>query len=148
MTKLLLLKISTVLGLIPALVGMFYIFPMWIGLALDEVGSERIYLLVIFFSMYLLALPYLYSLYLTFRLLMNIEQGIYYSKLSISYLSHIGISGYVIGTILLFDLPFVYGFANEEDAPGIIVVFGLFMGLAFVIGLFAKVLKDLNEDKA
>jgi hypothetical protein len=148
MTKLLLLKISTVLGLIPALVGMFYIFPMWIGLALDEVGSERIYLLVIFFSMYLLVLPYLYSLYLTFRLLMNIEQGIYYSKLSISYLSHIGISGYVIGTILLFDLPFVYGFANEEDAPGIIVVFGLFMGLAFVIGLFAKVLKDLNEDKA
>lgn len=148
MSKILVLKISTVLGLIPALMCVFYIFPMWIGLALDEVGSQRIYLLVIFFSMYLLALPYLYSLYLTFRLLMNIEQGIYYSKLSISYLSRIGISGYVIGAILFFDLPFVYGFANEEDAPGIIVVFGLFMGLAFVIGLFAKVLKDLNEDKA
>ncbi len=147
MTKTLLLKISTILAAIPALVFASYIIPMWIGMALEETGAMQTYLMVLFSSMYLMLAPYFYSLFLTFKLLIQIEKDLYYSDLSRKHLNHIGISAYIVGTILFFDLPFVYGFANEEDAPGIILVFGFIMLFSFVIGLFSKLLKDLSEDK-
>jgi hypothetical protein len=81
-------------------------------------------------------------------LLLQIEHKEYYSKKSQIYLSHIGISGYVIGAVLFFDLPFVYGFAEEMDAPGIILVFGFLMVLAFSIGMFSMLLKELNEQQS
>jgi hypothetical protein len=97
--------------------------------------------------MYLMMIPYIYSLYLTFRLLIQIEHKAYYSMKSQTYLSHIGISGYIIGAILFFDLPFVYGYADTMDAPGMIFVFGYLMILALSIGVFAKVLSELNGEK-
>lgn len=147
MTKTSILKISTILAALPALVFALYLFPLWIGIALEETGAMKTYLMVIFISMVLIVTPYFYSLFLTFKLLIHIEKGTYYTPISRKYLSHIGISAYMVGTILFLDLPFVYGFANEEDAPGIILVFGFFMLLAFSIGIFAQLLKDLNEDK-
>lgn len=147
MTKTMLLKITTILGLIPALFGMFYVIPLWIIGSFDEIGSIQFYLLWIFISMYLMMIPYIYSLYLTFRLLMQIEQKDYYSKKSQTYLSHIAISGYIIGAIFFFDLPFVYGYADHMDAPGMILVYGFFMILAFSIGVFSNLLKELNEEK-
>jgi len=147
MTKTLILKITTILGLIPALFGMFYVIPLWILGALDEIGSIQFYLMWIFISMYLMMIPYIYSLYPTLRLLIQIEHKAYYSMKSQTYLSHIGVSGYIIGAILFFDLPFVYGYADQVDAPGIILVFGFLMVLAFAIAIFANLLKELNEEK-
>lgn len=147
MTKVRILRTTTILGAIPALLGIFYVIPFWIIGALDEIGSVQFYLLWIFISMYLMMIPYMYSLYLTFRLLIQIEHNDYYSMKSQTYLSHIGISGYIIGTILFFDLPFVYGYADQVDAPGMILVFGFFMILALSIGVFSNLLKELNEDK-
>lgn len=147
MTKTLILKITTILGLIPALFGMFYVIPLWILNALDEIGSIQFYLMWIFISMYLMMIPYIYSLYLTFKLLIQIEHKAYYSVKSQTYLSHIAVSGYIISAILFFDLPFVYGYADQVDAPGMIVVFGLLMILALSIGVFSNLLKELNEEK-
>lgn len=147
MTKVRILKTTTILGAIPALFGMFCVIPFWIIGALDEIGSIQFYLLWIFISMYLMIIPYIYSLYLTFRLLIQIEHKAYYSVKNQIYLSHIGISGYIIGAILFFDLPFVYGYADQVDAPGIILVFGFLMVLAFAIAIFANLLKELNEEK-
>jgi hypothetical protein len=45
MTKTLLLKITTVLGIIPAIIGAFYVVPLWIGDALLEIGYKQFYLL-------------------------------------------------------------------------------------------------------
>lgn len=147
MNKTLLLKVSTILAALPALVFALYLIPLWIGIALEETGAMKTYLMVIFISMVLIVTPYFYSLFLTFKLLIHIEKGTYYTPISRKYLSHIGISAYMVGTILFLDLPFVYGFANQEDAPGIILVFGFFILLAFSIGIFAQLLKDLNEDE-
>lgn len=147
MNKTLLLKVSTILAALPALVFALYLIPLWIGIALEETGAMKTYLMVIFISLVLIVTPYFYSLFLTFKLLIHIEKGTYYTPISCKYLSHIGISAYMVGTILFLDLPFVYGFANEEDAPGIILIFGFLMLLAFSIGLFAQLLKDLNDDK-
>lgn len=147
MTKTLLLKITTVLALIPSLFGMFYVIPLWILEALDEIGSIQFFLMWIFISMYWMMIPYIYSLYLTFKLLIQIEHNAYYSVKSQTYLSHIAVSGYIIGTVLFLDLPFVYGYADQVDAPGLILVFGFFMILALSIGLFSNLLKELNEDK-
>ena len=146
MTKTLILKTSTILAMIPALLFTFYLIPMWISMALEETGAMPTYLMVLFSSMYLMLAPYFYSLLLTYKLINQIDKDLYYSDLSRSHLNQIGISAYIVGTILFFDLPFVYGFANEEDAPGIILVFGFFMLIAFTIGVFAHTLKDLNED--
>jgi hypothetical protein len=148
MKKTLVLKITTILGLIPAILGAFYVFPMWIRDALLEIGYKQFYLLWVFISMYVMLMPYVYSLYLTFRLLIQIDNKQYYTKQSQAYLTHIGYSGYVIGALLFFDLPFVYGFADEMDAPGVIVLFGFLMILAFSIAIFANLLKELNEEKA
>jgi hypothetical protein len=126
---------------------MFYVIPLWILGALDEIGSIQFYLMWIFISMYLMMIPYIYSLHLTFKLLIQIEHKAYYSVKSQTYLSHIGVSGYIIGAILFFDLPFVYGYADQVDAPGIILVFGFLMVLAFAIAIFANLLKELNEEK-
>lgn len=145
MTKTLILKITTVLGLMPAMLGAFYVFPIWIGDALLEIGHKQFYLLWVFISMYVMVIPYVYSLYLTFRLLIQIEQKEYYTNKSQRYLSQIGYSGYTIGAVLFFDLPFVYGFAEEMDAPGIILVFGFFIVLAIAIATFSMVLKELNK---
>jgi hypothetical protein len=147
MTKIRILMTTTVLGLIPALFGMFYVIPQWIIGALDEIGSIQFYLMWVFISMYLMMIPYIYSLYLTFRLLIQIEHKDYYSKKSQTFLSHIGVSGYIIGAILFFDLPFVYGYAEAMDAPGMILVFGFLMILALSIGVFANILLELNEEK-
>jgi len=147
MLKVRILKTSTVLVLIPALFGVFYVIPIWILRALDEIGSIQFYLMWIFISMYLMMIPFIYSLYLTFRLLIQIEKKQYYTIKSQTYLSQIGTSGYIIGAILFFDLPFVHGYADQVDAPGLILVFGFFIILALSIGLFSNLMKDLNEDK-
>lgn len=115
--------------------------------ALEETGAIQIYTMVLFCSVYLMIAPYLYSLFLTFKLLIQIENDSYYTNQSRNHLNHIGVSAYIVGTILFLDLPFVYGFANEEDAPGIILVVGFFMLLSLSIGVFAHLLKDLNEAK-
>ncbi|MDG0889004.1 DUF2975 domain-containing protein [Paracholeplasma manati] len=148
MSKTFILKISTVLGLIPAIIGVIYVFPIWIGDALLEIGYKQVYLLWVFISMYIMVIPYVYSLYLTFRLLIQIDQKKYYTEPGRKYLKHIGYSGYIIGTVFFLDLPFVYGFADEMDAPGIILVFGFLMILAFAIGTFSMVLKELNEQQS
>ena len=144
MKKTTLLKVTTCLAVIPALLAAFFLLPIWIREAFIEVGNVKTYLLIIFFSLYLVLIPYLYSLYLTFRLLIRIDQGMYYSPPSSEYLSRIGTSGYVIGTIFLLDLPFIYGYGDYSDAPGIIIIFGFLALLSYAIAIFANLLKDLQ----
>ena len=138
------LKITTCLSLIPAILVAFFILPVSMMDAWIEIGNIKTYLLIVIFSLYIILIPYVYSLYLTFRLLMLIDENKYYSDQSKTYLSHIGTSGYVIGTIFLFDLPFIFGYGDYSDAPGIIIIFGFLALLSYSIAIFANLLKDLQ----
>jgi hypothetical protein len=101
---------------------------------------------VIILALYAAAIPFYFALYQAVRLLSYMDKGTAFSGLSVRSLKHIELSALVISLIFLITLPFVYIWAETDDAPGLVVI-GMFLVAApFTIGIFADVLQRLFRE--
>jgi len=91
-------------------------------------------------------IPYYLALYQAFKLLGYIDKNVAFSELSVQALKKIKYCGFSICIIFLAMEPYLYIMAEQDDAPGIIVL-GLVVAFAsFVIAAFAAVLERLLKD--
>lgn len=139
--KTLLLKVAIILLALPvATLGGFGIF--WL---LNNPASPNydqvLYPLVI--GLYLTTGPYFFALYQGYQLLNCIEYNHAFSEQSVAALHKIKRAAFTISAIYLVMLPFVFGLAQLDDAPGLVIVGSVPVFASLVVAVFAAVLKKL-----
>jgi hypothetical protein len=100
----------------------------------------------IFIGVYLSAASFFIALYQAFKLLSYIDKNTAFSELSVKALKNIKHCAVIISIIYAAGLPALYLMAQEDDAPGLVVI-GLFITFAsLVISVFAAVLQKLLKN--
>lgn len=69
-----------------------------------------------------------------------------FSKDSVKALKRIQYAAFVVGSMLLALLPWVYWAAQQDDAPGLVIVGTAFAMTPIVVGVFAGVLRTLIQN--
>lgn len=86
------------------------------------------------------------ALWQTLKLLGYIDKNIAFSNLSVKALRNIKFCALAVTGGLALGLPFMYYAADTGDAPGLLVIFMLFMGASLVVAVFAAVLQRLLQN--
>jgi len=113
----------------------------------DETDMSKVGdLLPFLISMYISTIPFFIVLFHTFKLLICIEKGNAFSKLSIKALQYIKYSAVVFSLIYLIQLPILFFLAQSDDAPGVaaigLIVTLLPISIAIFISLLQKVIHN------
>lgn len=118
------------------------IFALPAGISSDEVGYYR----PILAGLYVPAIPFFIALYQSLKLLGYIDKNKAFSELSVAALKNIKYCAVVISGMFAVGMPYIYRAAEQDDAPGVIVL-GLGIAFAsFVIATFAGVLQRLLQN--
>lgn len=96
-------------------------------------------------GMYACALPYFYSLFQGWQLLVLIDRQEAFSSASVTALRRIKYSAGIIALFYLACLPFFALVGQVDDAPGLILVGLIFTFAPLVVSVFAAVLEKLLE---
>lgn len=139
--KTLLLKAAILLLEMPvAALGGFGIF--WL---LNNPANPRFdqVLYPVIIGIYLTTFPYFFALYQGYQLLNYIEDNNAFSEKSVAALQKIKRSAFTISAIYLIILPFVFGLAQLDDAPGLVIVGSVPVFASLVVAVFAAVLQKL-----
>lgn len=97
----------------------------------------------ILLAMYVSVIPFFVALWQTMKLLSHIDNNRAFSKLSIRALKSIKYCALVISALYAATMPLLYIWAEQDDAPGLIII-GMVLTLAPVaVGVFAGVLQRL-----
>jgi len=96
-------------------------------------------------GMYAVALPFYFALYQTMKLLNYIDTNKAFSELSIRALRRIKYSAVIIGCLYAAILPYFYLMADNEDAPGVLVIGLVFTFGPMTVAGFAAVLQKLLQ---
>lgn len=91
-------------------------------------------------------IPFWNALYQALKILRYIDTEQAFSMLSVNALKNIKSSAWVISGLYVIGLPFLYVYADREDAPGIILIAVFFLLVAFVVGVFAAVLQKVFQN--
>lgn len=100
----------------------------------------------IIIGMYVSAMPFFIALYQAFRLLNHIDRNQAFSDLSVKALKNIKFCALIICGLYTVMLPFVFGVAQMDDAPGLVLVGMVPVFASFVITVFAAVLQRLLQE--
>jgi hypothetical protein len=104
------------------------------------------YVYSIITGFYLSAFPFFYALYQALKLLGYIEGNNAFSDLSVNALKDIKYCALAICFLCTASMPFYYFMAELDDAPGLILIGGVFVFASFVVGVFAALLQMLLKD--
>lgn len=91
------------------------------------------------------AIPFFFALYQAMKLLGYIDHNQAFSQLSIKALEVIKYCAAVIGVLFTAAEPIWYYMAQSEDAPGLIVIGLILIGVSFTVATFAAVLQRLLQ---
>lgn len=81
------------------------------------------------------------------RLLTLIDQNKAFTRMSVKAMKNVKYCGFVISALFATWMPLVFRAADNEDAPGMILIFGaVFVGIPFVIAVFAGVAQRLFQN--
>ncbi|MBO1514175.1 DUF2975 domain-containing protein [Metabacillus bambusae] len=112
-----------------------------------ESNSEFAYVLYgILIVMYVSAIPFFVALYQAFKLLSYIDKSKAFSEISVKALKNIKYCAITISGLYVVGMPFIYIFAELDDAPGVILIGMLFIFAPMVIAVFAAVLQRLLQE--
>lgn len=100
----------------------------------------------ILLAMYVAAVPFYIALYYTLRLLSYVDKNKAFSELSVKSLKAIKYCAVAISIVNAACLPFIYTWAQADDAPGLIIVGTVFSLAPFTVAVFAAVLQRLLKD--
>lgn len=96
--------------------------------------------------LYLTAVPFIIALYQTLQLLNYIDKNKAFSELSVTALKRITYCAFIVSGVYVLSLPLFYVWAEQDDAPGLIVIAMLFTAAPLVAGVFAAVLRRLLRE--
>lgn len=95
------------------------------------------------FGTYIVILGFLVAVYFAERLLSVIDRGQAFSVAAVKLLRRIKVSVMVMTGGATLWLPFVYGFAQVSDAPGVMLIGLAFFAIPLVIMVFLAILERL-----
>ncbi len=99
----------------------------------------------ILFGLYLISLPFFFSIYQSFKLLNYIDKNIAFSDLSIKALRSIKYAATVMSGLCMLGMPVIFLVAQWDDAPGLVIVGFLTACSPLIVAVFAAVLQKLVE---
>ncbi len=137
------LKIAIVLIALPVLAMSVFIIPqVFIEFGKNQTALDYL-VYCIFLAVYASSIPFFMALYQGFKLLDVIDRGKAFTKYSIRALRKIKKYALIIFGVWLVSMPAWYRMAENEDAPGVIVI-GLFVVfMSFVVATFAGLCQKL-----
>lgn len=100
----------------------------------------------ILIGMYVSTIPFYIALYQAFKLLSYIDKNEAFSQISVIALKKIKVCAMVISGLYVLIMPFVFGVADLDDAPGLVIVGMVPIFASMVIGVFAAVLQRLLQE--
>lgn len=117
-------------------------FALPVGIRSEDAGGLR----PLFLGMYLPAIPFFFALFQTLQLLHCIDKNKAFSHASVKALQYIKYCAFVISGLYMLYLPWVYHVADEQDAPGVMLIGLILVFAPLVIGVFAAVLQKLLQN--
>ena len=138
------LKLAVIFIGIPVLAlclfGMFWLIN-------NPVNLVYAYLLYpILIGIYISTIPFFIALFQAFKLLNHIDKNQAFSELSVKVLKIIKFCALIISGLYVVILPFVFGLAQMDDAPGLVLVGMVPIFASLVIAVFAAVLQRLLQE--
>lgn len=134
-----------VIGAVIAALCIFALPAGWVGVA-EEYDDITYALYGLILALYVAAIPFFIALHQTLRLLSYIDKNKAFSNLSVKALKRIAYCGLAVAVVFIASLPFFYVWAQEEDAPGLIVIGMVFVGASLTVSVFATILQRLLKE--
>lgn len=100
----------------------------------------------VFIAMFITVIPFFIGLYGAWRLLSHIDRGLAFTKQSAKSVSSIAVAAGSISSIYIISLPFFYIWADNDDAPGLVIIGLVLTGVPMVISVFASLLHKLISE--
>lgn len=101
---------------------------------------------LIILGMIIASIPFFFALYQTLKLLNYIDKSKAFSELSVRSLNYIKYSAVTIGILFTAEIPFFYLIAEEDDAPGLVIIGMILAGAPIVIATLAAVLQKILQN--
>ena len=131
--------LRVVIFLIAAGVLALCIFVLPPAISSGQAGGYR----PILVGMYVPAIPFFVALYQTLKLLHYIDKNKAFSSLSVKALKNIKYCAITISALYGAGMPYIFYVADQDDAPGVILIGLVIIFASFVIAVFAAVLQGL-----
>jgi hypothetical protein len=112
------------------------------GIASDQTGYYR----AILAGLYIPAIPFFFALQQSLKLLDNIDKNRAFSAKSVRALQNIRNCGFIISGLFALGTPYIFYAADQDDAPGVLLLALVIVFTAFVIAVFAAVLQKLIQN--
>ena len=140
------LKVVVFLIGIPVLALCIFWLP-WLANRAPEMNPELAYLQYpVLIGLYATAIPFFFALYQTLKLLSYIDKNKAFSELSVKALKNIKYCAITISILCVVGIPLLFLMAQEDDAPGIVVLGLVITFASIVIAVFAAVLQKLLKN--
>lgn len=131
-----------VIGLIIGAICVFALPLLWVSV--DKNFSTISYALyAVLSALYLATIPFYTGLVQAFRLLGHIDKGRAFSRHSVRALSVISSCAGIITGIFILSMPFFYIWAEQDDAPGLVIIAMVLIMAPMTVSVFAAVMKRL-----
>lgn len=139
------LRLVLIILALVALAMCIFAFPeMWRSFTFEDqefVRSGRAMIVGMYFS----TIPFLLALSQSWKLLGFIDRNTAFSELSMKALRNIKYCAIAISIFMVAVSPFLYMFAQIDDAPGVVVINMVFVGVALTVAVFATLLQKLLQ---
>lgn len=99
----------------------------------------------ILLGLYVPTIPFFIALYQGYKLLTYIDKNVAFSQDSVKALKNIKYSAVSISALYTAGLPYIFYVADQDDAPGVVLIGMIFIAAPIVIAVFAAVLQKLIE---
>lgn len=123
------------------------IFPAWAD-AKIAFPDQAYAVYVVLGALYLASIPYFIGIVKAWQLLKLINTGKAFSADSAKVVKAISICAASISAIYIVSMPFFYIWGDYTDAPGLIVIGMVLVGVPLIISVFAALLKLLINEAA
>ena len=138
------LKFALVIIGLPVLILSIFIA---VNLIKNKVNEDYVYIIYpLLTGIYISAIPFYSALYKAFRLLKSIDNNTAFSQDSVNNLKSIKYSANTIVGIYILIMPFIYLFADKDDAPGLIIFWVIPLFASMIISVFSAVLQRLLQE--
>ena len=132
-------------GLVVLALCVFALPASWLAVP-EEYPDATYAFYLILIAMYAAAIPFYIALYQALLLLRYVDKNQAFSELSVGALKRIAYCGLAISGVYGVSLPLFYVWAQEDDAPGLVII-GMVLTVApLVISVFAAVMQRLLRE--
>lgn len=133
------------LGLVVLALCVFALPAAWRDVT-TEYPSHTYVFYTIILGMYVSAVPFFVALYQTLQMLKHVDDNNAFSELTVKNLKVIKYCAVAISAVYVACEPFFYIWAENDDAPGLVIVGMAFVLAPLAIAVFAAVLQRLLRE--